>query len=219
MPVNNTPPPPLVVKEEKNWRVRFRQYLVGRLFFVAVGLILFVSTAVFWFVFWEPWRATLSGQSSLSTIAAEQRLVDAKQHLRVVQLHASQLAKISPSDTARMEEALPSTPAIPELLVELEALATDSGMISPEITFDSAPTAAPDKSPKDFFGGKPSEAAPQADYGTIGGTFTFQVTDYAQLKTILDAVQHNLRLLDITDVTFAGSGLNATVNFTSYYLK
>src|SRR3989338_5444544 len=134
-PGNSASTPKGIIIEPVSWSVR----LTGRMFVPLATLLCVASFLAFYFIFWTTWRTTMSGIGDLSTAKVEQALVEGQWRLATLKKHADQLAAIPQSDLDRIEIALPDGPAIPELLIELEALTRESGMIDPTFAIEQPP--------------------------------------------------------------------------------
>lgn len=94
-------------------------------------------------------------------------------------------------EAEKVNLSVPSDKDIPSLLVTMEALAAESGMVMDSLVFaEAAPPAAP-------------ERAAVQKYRVMGVSVSVRGT-YAALKNYLAAVEDNIRLLDIMNVSFSG---------------
>ncbi len=105
-----------------------------------------------------------------------------------------------------MSIALPTGPATPELLVQIEALSLESGMNDAVASVD--------------LGNGSTAPLPELNNRVqqLTGHFDFKAVSYEQLKSIIDVVQKNLRLFDITNVSYDPTTGGASVDFVTYYL-
>lgn len=125
---------------------------------------------------------------------------------------------------AVLDQALPTAPAVPELLANLEALTQSSGLLATtlQITIPSTlPEAGSGQNPQEF---KRLE-------GILGSTENLSVLQidmiltgqYPNLKTFLTNLEQNLRLMDILSLTFTPvekSGDQAyALKIQTYYYK
>lgn len=119
---------------------------------------------------------------------AYQQIQNTKKLIKIKQdaLDTLQMLKELPA-LDKIDKILPDNPKIPELLVQLESLAQTHGMILKSIDFN-----------KDELTAKMQ----------IAGT-------YQNFKKYLKAVENNLRLLDITNLSFENNDFNLTIK--SYY--
>lgn len=189
------------------------ELISGPIFWFLVVALIGASAVVFYFVFWTTWRDTKAGQGDLSTMGVESDIRDAEQRLLGLQQHDKQLNELAQSDLDRMAIALPTGPAYPELLVQLEALARETGMLNASFLA----SVSGESSAK----GKP--AAQAASSGptplTITGAFDFNVHSYESLKTIVEALQKNLRLLDVVRLSYDPLTQKVNIGFVTYYIE
>lgn len=193
-PVRQDPPAP-------TWRER----LSGGLFYPVAITLIAASVIVFYLVLLTPWREAQTGQSDLSTVAGETALAQAKEQLANMRRRDDQLKAIPANDLERMSTALPEGPATPELLVQLEALMLETAMANAEISIDLTE-------------GKPSEGALKGKVNELVGSFRFETASYQHLKSVVDTIQTNLRLLAVTSVSYDPITSTAVVSFVTYHL-
>ena|SRR3989338_648243 len=111
---------------------------------------------------------------------------------------------------ASLDEALPASPDIPELLANLESLAKQSGL-----TVSNIDIQLPQTTTNNSFGQKVSKAL-----GDNIGIMTVDlavVGEYPQLNALVLNVEKNLRLLDIQGITFGDTG--SDTNTQTYILQ
>jgi len=171
----------------------------------AVALVFFVARPI--------WDEILTFRAESAMIA------DVLARLEEVKgLHDDLLNKynsIPKSDLARLEKFLPSKANTEDLLVTFEELTRARGIILKNINFSA-------------------EASPQqltpASQTAVGGvtppslvSYSFSVTgSYEAFRSLLDAVEKNLRLVDILDISFASAdsvALTYNLRAKSYYQR
>lgn len=113
---------------------------------------------------------------------------------------------------------LPSNQDIPNLIVQLEALAFENGLVLEELTISVSEERMVGRVQETR---SQEEEAPK-DYETLGVNFKL-IGDYLAFKNFLKAVEENIRLMDINSVNFSaesGEGLqifNFDISLTTYY--
>lgn len=209
MPVSSTPATATITPRSLSER------LTGKFFWLFVMALVVATVAVFYFVFFTTWQSALSGESDLSTITLQQTVTDVEQQLAAVKQHDAQLKQLPQSDITRMSIALPSGPSIPELLVQLEALTRDTGMLNASFTTElKEKTVAAGNAAATDTGSLSIESIP-----TLSGSFHFSVTSYEQVKSIIGMLQRNLRLLDGTALQYDPTTQSVVFNFVTYYIQ
>lgn len=107
------------------------------------------------------------------------------------------------AELAPLDEALPTAPAIPELLANLEALTQTSGLLAANLQITIPPTLTRAEGGSD-------QAQPRRLEGVLGSTENLAVLQidlivkgqYLNLKTFLSNLEQNMRLLDVLSLTF-----------------
>jgi hypothetical protein len=187
----------------------------GRWFWPLLVVLLICPFIIVYLVFYSAWQDTVSGGASLQTSALQQDIDDLRKQFELRQAHASELIKFSLQDKIRLSLALPTTPEIPELLVQLEAILTEGGVVNPNISVDSTTTAllndkAANKTAKDKSRTTVSAELPTLNTNTFA--LNFKVSSYEHAKSVVDLIQRNLRLLDL--ITVAYQPATQTLNLT-----
>lgn len=169
----------------------------------ALSIILFLfAAALGWFFLVGPLEARI--------VATKRTLIEREgQKERLTQEQVlfgrlrDELAKISPEVSEKINRLLPKGRDVPRLLVELEALANETGLLLKDIGVSEGKTDDIKQFPN---GVKPVDLV-----------ITVSAGDYATLKRFLDAVEKNVRLLNVKSFTFS-KGLQAyTINVQAFY--
>lgn len=185
-------------------RPTLRGLLTGRLFYVVCALMISVALLIFYFGFWVVWQATTAGESEWSTSAMAATNAEAEARLNIMKLHDQLLKSVPASDLERMEIALPTGPAIPELLVQMEGLSLESSMVDSSFTIETTKTG--------------KATTPQNGPITTTASFQFNASTYDELKKVIAIMQKNLRLMDISGVNYDPSNGSVRVDLVMYYL-
>ncbi len=124
---------------------------------------------------------------------------------------------ISKDDLSRLDQALPQGPHASELLVLLEQIAVHNNLLLKQIDI-SSPTANKQPSanaPRVASTGQPItgtaalQSKPQTAIASLPITFTVSGT-YVSLKSFLQEIEQNLRIIDVTDINFTAPGAKET---------
>lgn len=116
--------------------------------------------------------------------------------------------KISPTDLKKFEGVLPDNYVKERLFGELEEVITQSGFI-----LDSVAIEKPAETDTTKEGQKPIPTK----IGTINLQLSLSAIDYAGFKNLLKLLESNLRLFDVTNVTFSPDGNSAALTLSTYY--
>lgn len=147
-----------------------------------------------------------------------QGLVDLQNQINQSQVELVNLAKVKKSydqlaaeqqtNLSRLSQILPNSMGLPQLVVQLEGLAKQSGFSLVDISFSS------------------SQAAPTTDDASNDHikVLTFNVTlngpgDYQNLKKLLTNVEQHIRLLDLLSLSLSSGQQTAQASSQGYALQ
>jgi len=148
-----------------------------------------------WFGVWPMW-SEISGiraeiKSKQGTVNLERQVIEKLNSI-------SQVLDAQRSNVERLEQAIPITEARPELLSIMENLASQNGLSLKNISIDAVPedTAAAKRSARAGEGvsGPVSLKKVNIDVQSSGG--------YSAFKSWLNAIETNLRITDISKISF-----------------
>lgn len=109
--------------------------------------------------------------------------------------------KIDPKDKERIKTILPSNAEVEKLIAEIESIVLSNGLILSSLSIQ--PTE----------GGSKGEAIP------VGVSLTVIGADYTSFKSLLKAIENNLRLMDIKNVSYIEGKGGLNLNLTTYYFQ
>jgi hypothetical protein len=117
--------------------------------------------------------------------------------------------KISDADQARLEKLLPSNIDNIRLIIEISQIAQARNLVAKNISVSDTNAAAD------------SIGSSNSGYGTLSMKFTVNAS-YNNFISLLQDLENNLRLVDITDISFSSTDngfydFNVTLN--TYWLK
>ena len=175
------------------------------LFFAAIGLV-FMTARPMW--------------DEISVLRAESKVIaDNLAQLKEVEALRDQLLNtynsIPKSDIARLEEFLPAKAGTEDLLVSMENFTKALGIQLKNINFSAVSSAVqtlPD--------GTLAPADPKL-YSTVNYNLTVSAS-YEAFRSLIDVFEKNLRLVDVSDVTFTsadGGTYGFALKVKSYYQK
>lgn len=182
---------------------------------IALILVLFLLAA-YWFVL-SPKLEEI--QSALqSSVGETQKLYnDSQRKLANLKLINEGYKKISPADLQKFNSVLPDEYKPERLFGELEEIISRGGWFISDIGLTPIEEAKPALL-------EASTSSSPALVGTqklsaIKINLTVAAIDYNGLKSLLKMLENNLRLFDITNVTFSPSDNDASLVLTTYYYK
>lgn len=114
------------------------------------------------------------------------------------------LNSINKLDREKVDRMLPSSPDEPALIVALQTIARDSGLVL--LSIDTK------------LGGE-SKGSADKNLKTVDVTLSIGGGDYAGLKTFLENVERNLRLSDVESFAYNPGSSAYSVRLRAYYLQ
>jgi len=185
-------------------------------FNIIIVFVVVFALAISYFVVIQP-KYNETMDSIKGTLEQQQTLLNSQQiKLNNLQAVAELYKKIPAADLKKFNSVLPNNYIKEQLFGELEEIVTQNGFIltSAKIMEDKdadQPAPAADG----------SVVAPvvTSNVGTINLELSITAIDYAGLKNLLRTLENNLRLFDITKVSFSPDGNSATLDLTTYYYK
>jgi len=124
------------------------------------------------------------------------------------------------ADLLRIRETLPNDPGIPDLLIQIQALSSNTGVAMSNFSFQSLDGG--NKSLLSASDASLSGDIAKGDFSTI--KISMGITGvYSSIKSFIKAVENNLRIMDITSLKLTGPKSNdslemsADLEITAYY--
>lgn len=165
-------------------------------------LIVIVIAAGGYFLLRTPYREwrTLAGTAKL-----EAALVVAEQQFKQLQSEASDWRAIEQSRGNQLDLMLPAATDIPNLLTQLEAVAR-----SARFSIDAVAVAEP-------AAGARTARASASGLRPLQVTLNISGGSYAQLKDLLDALQHSWRVVQVDSFGVGGGETSFHLELTAFY--
>ena len=185
--------------------------------FLAVFLILFLVGAYF-FVIRPKYQETLS---LVQANIEQQQLIyqNSAKKLANLKALAEIYKKISPTDLQKFNSVLPDAYVRERLFGELEELAGQGGWLVTQISISPAEDPSKALAPTESTENIPGAGISDKKLGRVSLEITLSAIDYAGLKNFLKILETNLRLFDVTDVSFSPAESSATLVLTTYYYQ
>lgn len=191
-------------------------------------LTVFVAVLIAWQFFWPAFNNVSLARSELKY--QQEKLTEAqsfKVHLEELKEKYSKMS----NEVERVGEAIPQNQDIPSLLVQLEAMTSQSGLILNSVDFISTENQKAKTSiglNQETESGTPgaaaitSRVAPAAKAKTLGIALNLSGS-YESLKNFLKAAEKSLRLMDVSSIDFGagnpGTSLGETGNMLTFMIK
>ncbi len=170
-----------------------------------IGLIFLVAK--------PQWAEIIALRTQNETIAGALRELHDLQGFRDELLSAHN--SISKNNLDRLTEMLPQKSDSGQLLVALEKLTRDHGIRLRKVEFESTEKAQLAPAQQGVI------QKDQSRVNTLSYAFTFSAS-YESFKSFLAALENNLRIIDVTDISFLGGETNLfefNLRARSYYQK
>lgn len=172
------------------------------------------SALVIWQFFWP---AFLTVSESRAQLALWQNSLNDTENLNKKLQLLQEKFETMDREVQLISDALPKEQDIPALLVQLEALSSQNGLILNSINFIKEEKKT----------GAAQAVSPGLPAGVKSSTIEVSMSgNYASLKNFLKSAESSLRLMDVNKVIFGQEGagavipgglMNSIVNLTVYY--
>lgn len=194
---------------------KYFMYILGTL----VALLLFMSV---YFILLPKYRQ-ISDEGFLDYEQKKQTLQTKKDELSDLQKLKKDLEQITSVEKERLSKILPTAKELPDIFLQMESLAKESGLKVSRVTIKDASTKQSTTGSSDS--GAKSEAAK-----LLSGIQTITVslsvegdTTYESLKILLDNIENNMRIIDLDSLSFVPTleqeEGSFSLNLNTYYLE
>lgn len=187
-----------------NW---WQKTLVEYFTIWATLVVLVVVVLPGWLLVWpkfQEWRTMTKAQTLDSRLAEERQNIDSlKQKL-------NEWSSIKNKAGSDLQAILPSTIDIPDLLVQLEAVAAQSGFRFLGVSISEAAVSARSQTVS-------TSASDAGGVRPVKITFNLEGNSYANFKALLENIRSSWRLLEINSFSFSESQTSYSLDLTSYY--
>lgn len=182
---------------------------------ITVLVVIFVLVISYFIVIQPKYTETMD--SIKVTLEQQQKLYNSQQiKLNNLQAVAELYKKIPAADLKKFNSVLPNNYIKERLFGELEEIITQNGFILSSIKILENKGENQPASPAE---GEAAVPAVSSNVGTINLELSISAIDYAGLKNLLRTLENNLRLFDITEVSFSPNDNSATLILSTYYYK
>jgi len=178
-------------------------------FNIIMVLVVIIVFIVSYIVVIKPkYDATMTAIESNN--AQQQQLFDEQQKkLNNLKTISDLYNKIPATDLKKFNGVLPDVYVKEKLFGELDEIITKNGFLLNSIDIAKDAAANPGEPVK--------EVSPNV--GSIKITLSLSAVNYSGFKNLIKLLENNLRLFDITEVSFSPSSNSTTFTLTTYYFK
>ena len=175
-----------------------------------VSILVVIASIGIFFGYIKPTYGTINSQRS-ELASYKDTLEQAKLLEERIATLKSKISGLPAEDMAKVEKMLPDTVSNVNLIIDMNNIALNSGLAIKNIQLGQAPT------------GKSSESSKGSLYDSIDLSFNV-VAPYATFLGFISSLEHSLRLVDITNVSFSpttegGDTYDFRVTVRTYWLK
>ena len=157
---------------------------------------------------WFAWPTYGEIKDLIQEIGTKEETLEKKQKLIVdIEKLVNQYEDIA-GRVSKVFYALPNEAEIPNVLVQLEALASENGMIFESSSFSKTQQSAQNKTTSGNSAAPSSETAEQQDTIEQIKSVSMDISltgSYENFKNYLRSLENNIRIMDITSVNFSSS--------------
>ena len=206
-----------VIKIQSKQRLikRINSFFISYFKLIVTGLLLLILLVGYFFILLPEYNR-ISNQLNSAETTQILKQKNYQQYLGQLEQLNNVYDNIKPEDFTKINDLLPDTPESEQLMVEIQKIVNDNGYILTSLTVEpddnSISVATDAKQLADSDISKKSLGQVKISLGLTG-------VNYEGLKNLLTVFEKNLRLLDVTQLSWSpGNGL-VSLTFTAYYLK
>ena len=178
---------------------------------ITVFIVIIVFVLVYFLLIQPKYDETMS--LIQSNLEQQQKLFnDQKTKLNNLKIISDLYSKIPASDLKKFNGVLPDDYVKEKLFGELDEIITNNGYILNSIDISKSDGAA--TSPVVGSG-----AVQRAKIGAVNVRLSLSAVNYLGFKNLLKLLENNLRLFDITDLSFSPGGNSVGLTLSTYYYK
>jgi len=191
---------------------------------INAALMFFVMAGGGFFILKPKYQAARAAAGTDSLI---EEVENARRSLKSMNAMSEAFAEISEEDKKRIAAIIPYNENSESLFPLIETLVQKNGLMIASLELEEEeknPSARPEESGE----AAGEEGGPAADAGKeeslpseikkVGMNLTVGGADYKALKNLIESLENNLRLLDVTEVIF-GADENASLKIYAYFLE
>lgn len=173
----------------------------------------------------SPKYDTIQNQGLLNADAKTELLAARQEYLVGLNSMINKYRTISQAQVDRLSQVLPPEQQLPELFVMLDQIGRDAGFeverinLSPQSSGSTAPAKAPSsETGESGVAPAPTGLSKISSIGIVVGVKTESLT-YGKFKQMLEILEQNIRIFDVTSISYGPDAESFTINMTTYYLE
>ena len=187
-------------EEKKKKRKRAPSALWVRYYLTLVIFTIVVLLVVGWFLALQP---QYDNYKNLNLDAKKAELAEYESTLAKLEKTIADWNAVPAQDKAKLDYFLPTDKDIPELITMLEDIAGQSGFIATKVSLSNVETPA----------------VAGTDVYPMLVSMSLSGGNYTALKTFLEKVETNIRLMDVSSLSFQAGKGTYNLNIMVYYIK
>lgn len=195
--------------------IKYFRFILGAL----IILLLVLST----YLILLPKYRQISGEGYLDYERKQQTLEAKKKELSELQELQEELSHVTTVEIERLKRILPSSKEIPDIFLQMESLARESGLNVSRVSITEAGARQSDSSNSSTTTKNKKTSTVQASgIQTINISLTVEGnTTYDSLKILLDNIEDNMRIVDLDSLSYEKSEEEGSfsLNLATYYLE
>lgn len=180
-----------VVQEQEMGRVKSIIFQYYRQILIVFFCLLF---ALEYFLVIRPYQEMTQNNKALDIDYYQQLLDEEEQFLTDLEALIGEMNSLDEQALLKLDDLMASQVNIPEMINMFYLIAQDNGYYLNNISFSS-------------------------EQGTIVVNADFSGGSYSSFKRLLETIENNIRITDITDLSFQGAGESCSLTLLTYYLE
>lgn len=209
---------------------KFLVFLVKYFRFTLMGLVIILLFFSFYFLLLPKYKE-IREEGGLDYEAKVKTLEAKKNELEQLKDLQKELAKISKGEMEKLEKILPSSQALPDIFLQMENLAKESGLKVTRVSISegegevSGSENGGSEAAKESKKKNKTTTTQMSNIGNVSVSLSVEGSgSYESLKVFLDNIEDNLRIVDVNSLSYSPSvtpdqPTSYTINLITYYLK
>ncbi len=181
-------------KKDKNFQVKWYHKLLVRYWFIIILVIMIGLFSFDYFFVIQPKLAKTQNGKSLDLKTHQNILNEQQDYLNKLKNLEKESKKIKEDELDKLDYVVAQDADLPKILNKLDALIKQSRL-------------------------EVSKYGVGWQNGEITMNFSFTGGDYQKVKGFLKRIEKNIRIMDVTSVSFKGVGSSISLTIKSYYLQ
>lgn len=171
----------------------------------------------------RPKYAEIIAKADSATIEEETEYQKQLTYLRQLSELKKEFGEIDKRDVEKISDILPYEKNHEIIFAQMEKIVTENGYILTNLSIDAGDTGKNKgqrrSSSTEDEGGKTETSDQAGEVKKLSIRMSVKGMNYSGFKKLLSAIENNLRLMDINNLSFDPSGAGATFEITAYFLE